>query len=116
MHSLFLAQFKTMYDQKTREYIKNYENQQKRLQALKKSGKSAKQAEEELKTQLQNKQSKQQKSKKTSAAMGDEDDAPPAELLQRIKEYQVKFIFPETSKLPAPLLTLEGEKFGKLQT
>ncbi|KAJ1360100.1 hypothetical protein KIN20_018994 [Parelaphostrongylus tenuis] len=106
------ASFKKMYNQKMKEYVKAYENQQKQMQALKKSGKSAKQAEEELKKNLQNKQNKQTKTKKGSASMGDESDVPPPELLQRIKEYNVKFSFPETDKLAPPILGLHDVTFG----
>ncbi|VDL86738.1 unnamed protein product [Nippostrongylus brasiliensis] len=82
------------------------------MQAMKKGGKSAKQAEEEMKKNLQNKQNKQTKGKKGSASMGDEHDAPPPELLQRFKEYQVKFTFPDTDKLAPPILGLHNVTFG----
>ncbi|KAH7693851.1 ATP-binding cassette [Aphelenchoides avenae] len=104
--------FRKMYDQKTKEYARAFENQQKQLAALKKGGKSGKQATEELKTRMQVKQNKQTKGKKGSSTMGDEDDAPPPELLQRIKEYSVKFVFPEPSKLPPPVLGLHNVTFG----
>ncbi|KJH46985.1 ABC transporter, ATP-binding protein [Dictyocaulus viviparus] len=106
------ALFKRMYNQKMKEYVKAYENQQKQMQSLKKSGKSAKQAEEELKKNLQNRQNRQGKTKKSSASMGDESDVPPPELLQRIKEYNVKFSFPETDKLAPPILGLHDVTFG----
>jgi ATP-binding cassette subfamily F protein 1 len=95
-----------MYEQKIREYAKAYEAQQKQLRALKTGGKSKKQAEEEIKGRMQNKQNKQTKGKHTSATMGDEIDAPPPELLQRIKEYSVKFVFPDPPKLNPPVLGL----------
>lgn len=37
------------------------------------------------------------------------EDAPPPQLLQKIKEYSVKFVFPPTTKLPAPILGLHGK-------
>jgi len=40
------------------------------------------------------------------------DDAPPPELLQRIKEYNVKFIFPTPPKLAPPVLGLYEVDFG----
>ncbi|VDM70152.1 unnamed protein product [Strongylus vulgaris] len=101
-----------MYNQKMKEYVKAYESQQKQMQALKKGGKSAKQAEEELKKNMQNKQNKQTKGKKGSASMGDEGDAPPPELMHRIKEYHVKFSFPDTDKLAPPILGLHNVTFG----
>ncbi|KAK6023589.1 ABC transporter, ATP-binding protein [Ostertagia ostertagi] len=39
-------------------------------------------------------------------------DLPPPELLQRFKEYQVKFSFPETDKLAPPILGLHDVTFG----
>lgn len=107
------SSFKKMYDQKMKEHLKAYENQQKQLTSMKKGGKSTKQAEEELKQRMAQKQHKAQKGKqKSSATMGDEDDAPPPELLQKIKEYSVKFRFPEPTKLSPPVLGLHDVTFG----
>ena len=39
----FAAMYKKMWDQKMKEHVKKYEQQQKQLTALKKGGKSAKQ-------------------------------------------------------------------------
>uniref|UniRef100_A0A914HUA7 ABC transporter domain-containing protein n=1 Tax=Globodera rostochiensis TaxID=31243 RepID=A0A914HUA7_GLORO len=107
------SSFKKMYDQKLKENAKAFENQQKQLVAMKKSGKSGKQATEEMKSRMASKQSKQHRGKKgSSATIGDEDDAPPPELLQKIKEYNVKFIFPDTTKLSPPILGLHDVTFG----
>ncbi|VDN34386.1 unnamed protein product [Gongylonema pulchrum] len=106
------ATYKKMKDQKMKERMKAFEAQQKQIAAMKKSGKSSKQATEEMKSRLQQKQDKVNKGKKSSAAMGDEADAPPAELLQRVKEYNVKFSFPDPPKLPPPVLGLHGVCFG----
>uniref|UniRef100_A0A915B9J7 ABC transporter domain-containing protein n=1 Tax=Parascaris univalens TaxID=6257 RepID=A0A915B9J7_PARUN len=106
------SSFKKMRDQKLREHMKAYETQQKQITALKKSGKSAKQAAEEMKSRLQNKQNKGGKAKKGSSAIGDEEAEPPPELLQRIKEYNVKFVFPDPPKLPPPVLGLHNVSFG----
>uniref|UniRef100_A0A183BWS3 ABC transporter domain-containing protein n=1 Tax=Globodera pallida TaxID=36090 RepID=A0A183BWS3_GLOPA len=104
------SSFKKMYDQKLKENAKAFENQQKQLVAMKKSGKSGKQATEEMKSRMASKQSKQHRGKKgSSATIGDEDDAPPPELLQKIKEYNVKFIFPDTTKLSPPILGLHED-------
>lgn len=106
-----------MYVQKLKEHAKAYENQQKQLTAMKKGGKSGKQASEELKQRMVAKQSKQQKGKKgSSATIGDENDAPPPELLQKLKEYSVKFKFPETTKMTPPILGLHGIFFLCLLT
>nr|CAD2175035.1 unnamed protein product [Meloidogyne enterolobii] len=106
--------FRKMYEQKLREHLKAYENQQKQLHALKKGGKSGKQAEEEIKGRMNAKQQKAggKKSERGSATMGDEEDAPPPELLQKIKEYSVKFVFPGTTKLAPPVLGLHDVSFG----
>ncbi|CAD6198037.1 unnamed protein product [Caenorhabditis auriculariae] len=104
--------FKKMYVQKMKELIKAFDQQEKRLKALKKEGKSSKQAEEVLKGQLANKQKKATKGNAASSSMGDENDAPPPELMQRIKEYQVKFNFPETTKLSPPVLGLHNVTFA----
>jgi hypothetical protein len=37
------------------------------------------------------------------------DDAPPPELLQKYKEYSVKFRFPEPTKISPPILGLHGK-------
>ncbi|VIO88985.1 Uncharacterized protein BM_BM3436 [Brugia malayi] len=104
--------FKKMKDQKMREHMKAFETQQKQLAAMKKSGKSSKQAVEEMKNRLQNKQNKVNKSKKGSSVMTDEVSAAPVELLQKIKEYNVKFTLPDPTKLPPPVLGLHGVTFG----
>ncbi|KAI6185096.1 hypothetical protein M3Y97_00668100 [Aphelenchoides bicaudatus] len=104
--------FRKMYTQKLREHEKAFDNQQKQLTALKKGGKSRKDAEAEMQGRLQNKQNKQKKGKKGSSAIGDEDDAPKAELLTKIKEYSVKFVFPDPPKLPPPVLGLYNVTFG----
>uniref|UniRef100_A0A1I8EI32 ATP-binding cassette n=2 Tax=Wuchereria bancrofti TaxID=6293 RepID=A0A1I8EI32_WUCBA len=104
--------FKKMKDQKMREHMKAFETQQKQLAAMKKSGKSSKQAVEEMKNRLQNKQNKVNKSKKGSSVMTDEVGAAPVELLQKIKEYNVKFTLPNPTKLPPPVLGLHGITFG----
>lgn len=70
--AIFSAAFKKMRDQKIREHIKAYENQQKQLAALKKGGKSSKQATEEMKSRMQNKQNKGPKGKRSSATIGDD--------------------------------------------
>jgi len=106
------SRFKKMYEQKLREHQKAFETQQKQLRALKTGGKSKKQATEEIKGRMQVKQNKLTKGKKGSATIGDEDDAPPAELLEKIKEYSVKFIFPDPPKLNPPVLGLHNVTFG----
>ncbi|VDK69253.1 unnamed protein product [Litomosoides sigmodontis] len=104
--------FKKMKDQKMKERMKAFENQQKQLAAMKKGGKSSKQAVEEMKNRLQNKQNKVNKGKKGSTVMADEADVASVGLLQKVREYNVKFTFPDTTKLPTPVLGLHGVTFG----
>uniref|UniRef100_A0A0K0ETJ0 ABC transporter domain-containing protein n=1 Tax=Strongyloides stercoralis TaxID=6248 RepID=A0A0K0ETJ0_STRER len=105
------SKFKEMHEQKMKEHLKAYEQQQKTLTALKKGGKSKKQATEEIKNKMTHKTNKEKKGKHGISAMGNEDDAPPPELLQRIKEYQVKFNFPDPTPLPPPVLGLHSVNF-----
>lgn len=101
-----------MYVQKLREHMKAYENQQRQLAASKKSGKSSAQAAEKVVKGQQIKQNKQNKGKKGSASMGDENDEPPPELLTKMREYNVKFVFPDPPKLSPPVLGLHSVTFG----
>lgn len=102
------TQFKKMLTQKRVEQLKEYEKQEKKLRELKMSGKSNKQAEEKTKTQLQKKQEKG----KTAKAKGqvDDEDQGPQELLTRIREYSVKFRFPQPTDLNPPILGAFGKQ------
>jgi len=102
------SKFKKMYEQQLQEHKKAFENQQKQLAAMKKGGKSGKKAEEEMLNKMKNKDKNKKGKKKDNA----DDDEPPPELLQRIKEYQVKFVFPPTTELAPPLLRLSNVSFG----
>ncbi|MFH4984073.1 hypothetical protein AB6A40_010782, partial [Gnathostoma spinigerum] len=102
-----------MRDQKLKEHAKAYESQQKQLASLKKSGKSSKQATDEIKNRIQAKQSKAGgKAKKGASTMGNDEDTPSPELLHRIKDYNVKFAFPDPPPLPPPVLGLYNVTFG----
>uniref|UniRef100_A0AC35TVJ1 ABC transporter domain-containing protein n=1 Tax=Rhabditophanes sp. KR3021 TaxID=114890 RepID=A0AC35TVJ1_9BILA len=105
------SKFKAMYDQQTKEYAKKYMQQRKDLAALKKHGKSAKQAEEEVRNRQAIKANKEKKSKNAMSSMGNEDDPDRAELLERIKAYEVKFTFPNPTPLPPPILGLKDVYF-----
>uniref|UniRef100_A0A1I7Y328 ABC transporter domain-containing protein n=1 Tax=Steinernema glaseri TaxID=37863 RepID=A0A1I7Y328_9BILA len=100
------SNFKKMHDQQMKEHLKKYEEQQKFIKAQKKAGKSGKEAEKEAKNRLANKEKKGGKKKI------DADDQPAPELLQKIKEYQVKFVFPETTPLPGNLMSMHDVSFG----
>ena len=99
--------FKKMVVQKTRERIKEYEKQERRLKELKQSGQSKKKAEAKTKEALTRKQMKNQ-----SKMQKNDDEAGPTELLEKPKEYLVKFRFPETSTLQPPILGLYNASFN----
>ncbi|XP_026725816.1 ATP-binding cassette sub-family F member 1 [Trichoplusia ni] len=102
------SMFKKMYAQKRKEMIKEYEKQEKRLKDLKAHGQSKKQAEKKQKESLTRKQEKN----RSKAQREDEDSAAPATLLQRPKEYIVKFSFPDPPPLQPPILGLHNVNFN----
>ncbi|KAG5890013.1 hypothetical protein JTB14_012635 [Gonioctena quinquepunctata] len=101
------SMFKKMHVQKKKEQIKEYEKQEKRIKELKSSGSSKKQAEKKQKEALTRKQEKNR-----SKIQKQEDETAPTELLQRPKDYLVKFRFPEPPPLPPPVLGLHNVTFG----
>merc|ERR1719232_1411895 len=102
------SMFKRMEMQKRRERIKEYEKQEKRIKELKSSGQSKKKAESKQKEALTRKQQKNQ----SKLSKNDDEDTGPTELLERPKEYLVKFRFPETSTLQPPILGLYNASFN----
>ncbi|XP_053600969.1 ATP-binding cassette sub-family F member 1 [Plodia interpunctella] len=103
------SMFKKMYAQKRKEMIKEYEKQEKRLKDLKAHGQSKKQAEKKQKDALTR---KQEKNRSKSSREEAEDAAAPASLLQRPKEYIVKFSFPDPPPLQPPILGLHNVDFN----
>ena len=99
--------FKKMVVQKRRELMKEYEKQEKRLRELKQSGQSKKKAEAKTKEVLTRKQMKNQ-----SKLQRQDDEQGPTELLEKPREYLVKFRFPETSQLQPPILGLYNADFN----
>merc|ERR1712025_1206364 len=102
------SMFKKMEMQKRRERIKEYEKQEKRIKELKSSGQSKKKAESKQKEALTRKQQKNQ----SKLSSKDDEDTGPTELLERPKEYLVKFRFPEVSALQPPILGLYNVSFA----
>lgn len=90
------TQFKKMLEQKRKEQQKDYDKQQKAIQQLKQSGKSGKQAEKKVKDEKTRRQGEVQQ----------------VDLLQRPKEYVVKFKFKQPSELQPPILGLFDVDFG----
>ena len=89
------SQFKKMHLQKKKEFIKEYEKQEKKLKELKQGGKSNKAAEKKVKEQQSRKQGEVQ--------VGD--------LLKKPKDYVVKFKFVEAPPLQPPILGLHDVDF-----
>ena len=101
------SMFKKMVVQKRRELLKEYEKQEKRIRDAKISGSSKKKAESKAKEVLTRKQQKNQ-----SKLQKNDDESGPVELLEKPKEYLVKFRFPETSQLQPPILGLYNVSFN----
>lgn len=100
------AEFKKMLIQKRAEQFKQYEKQEKRLKELKSSGKSSKQVGAKTKKVLTRKQQKGQKTQ------NEDEDAAPTVLLQKPKDYLVKFKFPDPPPLQSPILGAHNVTFG----
>ncbi|XP_045455809.1 ATP-binding cassette sub-family F member 1 [Melitaea cinxia] len=103
------SMFKKMYAQKRKEMIKEYEKQEKRIKELKAHGQSKKAAEKKQKEALTRKQEKNRSKSQREEA---EDGAAPVTLLQRPKEYIVKFSFPDPPPLQPPILGLHNVDFN----
>ncbi|KAL1226836.1 ATP-binding cassette sub-family F member [Trichinella spiralis] len=100
------SQFKKMFGQKRKELEKEYEKQQKQLRDLKISGKSNKQALEKV---AKGKQAKQKKDNKIDDFYNEENKM---NLIQRPKDYVVKFRFPDPPALNPPILGAHDVSFG----
>ncbi|RWS29339.1 ABC transporter sub-family F-like protein 1 [Leptotrombidium deliense] len=90
------TQFKKMHQQKKKEFLKQYEKQEKQLKELKSKGQSSKKAEVAIKEQQSRKQGETQVQ----------------DLLKRPKEYVVKFKFSEPPPLNPPILGLHDVDFA----
>jgi ATP-binding cassette subfamily F protein 1 len=101
------SMFKKMYVQKRKEMIKEYEKQEKRIKEMKAHGQSKKQAEKKQKEALTRKQEKNR-----SKVQKNEEDQGPTELLQKPREYIVKFSFPDPPPLQPPILGLHNVTFA----
>ncbi|XP_049833694.1 ATP-binding cassette sub-family F member 1 [Schistocerca gregaria] len=100
------SMFKKMYSQKLKERIKEYEKQEKRLKEMKSHGQSKKAAEKKQKEVLTRKQ------EKNRSKIQKEDEQGPTELLQRPRDYIVKFSFPDPPPLQPPILGLHNVTFA----
>lgn len=100
--------FKKMFVQKRREMLKDYEKQEKRIKELKAHGSSKKAADKKVKDNLSRKQDK----KGGKQQKDDYDDDKPVELLERPRDYIVKFSFPDPPPLQPPILGLHNTSFN----
>jgi len=103
------TQFKKKAEQKKVEQLKAYEKEQKKLQEMKKAGKSGKKAEETIKKTKGKNEAKAKKGKEVAVP---DDDGKPVELIQRPKDYLVKFHFPDPPPLNPPILGAHDVEFG----
>ncbi|XP_031778917.1 ATP-binding cassette sub-family F member 1 [Nasonia vitripennis] len=101
------SMFKKMYSQKCKEMLKAYEQQEKRIKNMKSQGQSKKQAEKKQKEALTRKQEKNK-----TKIQKQEEDTGPTELLQKPREYLVKFSFPDPPPLQPPILGLHEVSFA----
>ncbi|XP_045195664.2 ATP-binding cassette sub-family F member 1-like [Mercenaria mercenaria] len=101
------ATFKKMLVQKRKEQLKAFEKQEKQIKEDKASGKSKKQAESKAKEVLTRKQQKNRSKQEMFV-----EDEKKTELLQKPKEYQVKFRFPNPAPLNPPILGISNCTFS----
>jgi len=101
------SSFKKMYKQKLREHEKAYDAQEKQIKALKSSGKSGKDAIAQAKVTVNRKKEKNRSNKEKEEALTSQ-----AELLQRPKEYKVKFTIKSPPPLNPPILGLKEATYG----
>jgi len=113
MHKLYYyrgnySMFRKMLGQKRVEQLKEYEKQEKKIKELKRSGQS------KAKAETMTKKGQQIKGKGKGAHKDDRDDedsVATANLLERPREYVVKFRFPDPPPLQPPILGLHDVKF-----
>lgn len=90
------TQFKIMLEQKRAQQAKDYEKQQKQIKQLKQSGKSGKQAEKKVKEEKTRRQGEIQQ----------------VNLLQKPKEYVVKFKFTQPDEIKTSIIGLHDVDFA----
>jgi ATP-binding cassette subfamily F protein 1 len=104
------SQFKKMHEQKKRELLKEYEKQEKKLKTLKMDGQSNRQASKRTVDALTRKQAKGRNNTANPAAT--DEGACPAALIERPRDYVVRFRFPNPPPLQPPALGLYNVSFG----
>jgi len=101
-------QFRSMEEQKRKQNVKAWERQQKLIKQLKAGGNSKTKAQEAAKKKREpgarSNKSKQQAGSLQSATA-------PTDLLERPKEYNVRFFFPDVTDLSPPILEVREISF-----
>lgn len=102
--------FKKMLLQTRAQQLKDYEKQERALKALKDQGHSSKQAS--AKVGKREEQKSKDKARGRKIEQDDDEQTNSKELLQKPKEYQVKFRFPSPPPLNPPVLGAHEMTFG----
>jgi ATP-binding cassette subfamily F protein 1 len=102
--------FKKMLLQTRTQQLKDYEKQERALKALKDQGHSSKQASAKVGKREEQKSKDKSRGKKQEQI--DDDISTGKELLQKPKEYQVKFRFPTPPPINPPVLGAHEVTFG----
>lgn len=104
-----------METQKRKQTEKAWEKQQKHLRSLKASGKSSKKATEIVKKKREPGARAASKKARESVASSQSNNTTSQTLLERPREYMVKFSFPETTILSPPILEVRDVswKYGE---
>ena len=103
-------QFREMERQKFKQLVKAYEKQQKQLRQLKASGKSSKKATDIVKKKREP-GARTLKKKQKESVESSQDSGEQAKLIERPKEYNVKFSFPEITVISPPVLEVRDVSF-----
>ncbi|RHY28740.1 hypothetical protein DYB32_007635 [Aphanomyces invadans] len=103
-------QFKEMEVQKRKQAEKAWEKQQKQLRALKAKGASSNKATDIIKKQREP-GARAEKKKAKSSVESAQDSGKTMELLERPREYTVKFSFKEITQLSPPILEVREVNF-----
>lgn len=102
--------FKKMLVQTRTQQLKDYEKQERALKQLKDQGHSSKQAS--AKVEKRGEQKSKDKNRSRKQDNNDDELTPGKELLQKPKEYQVRFRFPSPPPLNPPVLGAYDVDFG----
>jgi ATP-binding cassette subfamily F protein 1 len=103
--------FKLMEIKKREQAEKAWDQQQKRLRALKQSGVTKAKAAEQVKNSKSREQGASKKKRENAVATGQE-AAEGTQLLERVREYQVTLTFGDIDKLQPPIIQVKEVGFA----